>query len=147
MSENNKDKNKLSLVPNNNESGSSSSSKLIMVIDNTQDILDLFEQLLTEEGYRVSLHYYNGRDLEEVKQLMPDLIISDHSLNEQEAGWQFLQKLKMDRQTQNILVIVCTAAREVAEDRDGRLARLGIKVLVKPFQIDELFTLVRELLG
>lgn len=144
MSEN---RNRLSLAGNNKPSNSSNSSKLIMVIDNTQDILDLFELLLAEEGYRVSLHYYSGRDLEEVKQLMPDLIISDHSLNEQEAGWQFLQKLKTDPATQNILVIVCTAVSEVAEDADGRLARLGVKVLVKPFQIDELLTLVSELLG
>jgi CheY-like chemotaxis protein len=145
MSEN---ANNLSLAGNNKPSNSSSpsSSKLIMVIDSTQDILDLFELLLTEEGYRVSLHYYSGRDLEEVKQLMPDLIISDHSLNEQEAGWQFLQKLKMEPTSQDIPVIVCTALSEVAEDADGRLARLGVKVLVKPFQLDELLTLVHELL-
>jgi CheY-like chemotaxis protein len=117
-----------------------------MVIDNTQDILDLFEQLLTDEGYRVSLHYYSGRALQEVKQLMPDLIISDHSLQEQDAGWQFLQKVKADSQTQNIPLLVNTAVREVAEDADGHLARLGVKVLAKPFHIDELLTLVRELL-
>jgi CheY-like chemotaxis protein len=138
MSEN---KNRLRLVSN-----AEPSSKLIMVIDNTQDILDLFEQLLTDEGYRVSLHYYSGRALQEVKRFMPDLIISDHSLQEQDAGWQFLQKVKTDPQTQNIPLLVSTAVREVAEDADGRLARLGVKVLAKPFHIDELLTLVRKLL-
>jgi two-component system, OmpR family, phosphate regulon response regulator PhoB len=136
-----KNQNKLSLVPNNEPN-----SKLIMILDNTQDILDLFELLLTDAGYRVSLHYYNKRDLQEVKQLMPDLIISDHEFNDQNAGWQFLEKLKTDQQTQNIPVIVCTAVMDIALDIDKRLAKLGIRGLAKPFKIDKLLTLIQKLL-
>ena len=31
-------------------------AKLIMVVNDTQEILDMFRELLTSEGYEVSLH-------------------------------------------------------------------------------------------
>jgi CheY-like chemotaxis protein len=139
MSEN---KNRLSLVRNDEPS-----SKWIMVIDETQDILDLFDLILTDAGYRVSLHYYNGRDLQEVKQVAPDLIISDLSLKEQDAGWRFLQKLKMEPQTRNIPVLVCTSVPEITQDPNGRLAELGVAVLLKPFIVDDLLSIVAKLLS
>jgi CheY-like chemotaxis protein len=139
MSEN---KNRLSLVPKDEPS-----SKLIMVIDETQDILDLFDLILTDAGYRVSLHYYNGRDLQEVKQVAPDLIISDLSLKDQDAGWRFLQKLKLEPQTQNIPVLVCTAVPEITQDPNGRLVELGVAVLLKPFIVDDLLSIMAKLLA
>jgi CheY-like chemotaxis protein len=123
------------------------SSKLIMVIDNSEDILHLFDLLLTGAGYRVSLHFaYNKRDLQEIKRLMPDLIISDLDLNDQTAGWQFLETLKMDQQTQNIPVIVCSALVDTVKDTNERLVKLGMRRIPKPFRISKLLSLVRELL-
>jgi PleD family two-component response regulator len=37
--------------------------KLIMIIDQTEEILDLFRQILSEEGYEVSLHYHSQQSL------------------------------------------------------------------------------------
>jgi CheY-like chemotaxis protein len=37
--------------------------KVIMVIDQTEEILDLFRQILSDEGYRVSLHYHSQQSL------------------------------------------------------------------------------------
>lgn len=37
--------------------------KCIMVIDDTQEILELFELILGEAGYDVSLHSYSTRDM------------------------------------------------------------------------------------
>jgi CheY-like chemotaxis protein len=122
-------------------------AKLIMVIDRTQGVLDLFEQVLSDEGYRLSLHFYKWQDLQEVKRVKPDLIISDHSFPNDPAAWQFLEKLKSDTQTTNIPVIVCTTNPKVVLDAERRLANLDITVLAKPFQIDELVTVVRELLN
>lgn len=48
-----------------------------MVVNDTQEILDLFRDLLTGEGYEVSVHAYGKRDIAEVQQIGPDLIISD----------------------------------------------------------------------
>jgi DNA-binding response OmpR family regulator len=122
-------------------------AKLIMVIDQTEEILELFNQILDAEGYRVSLHYLNERSLQEVKEIKPDLIICDHSFEDEQLAWQFLQKVRVDKQTQKIPVIVCSTNQTIWQDYEGRLFNMGIRVLSKPFQIDELLALVRELLN
>jgi CheY-like chemotaxis protein len=120
---------------------------VIMVIDQTEEILKLFEEILGDEGYKVSLRYLSQQSLQEVKQLLPDLIISDHSFDDENFSWQFLQKLKKDKQTRNIPVIVCSTNTQIMQDAEGRLFNMGIRVLPKPFLIEELLSLVEQLIG
>lgn len=117
----------------------------IMVINDTQEILELFDDLLSGEGYTVSLHSYSTRDLQEVREIMPDLIISDHPPFLEENGWQFLQKLKMDRATEYIPVILCTTSLKWLRSNvdEAWLTAKRIVVLPKPFNIDELLDTVR----
>ncbi len=111
-------------------------AKRIMVINDTQEILELFELILTDAGYRVTLHAYSTRDLDEVTHLMPDLIISDHIPFKEQQGWQFLQKLKMLRETATIPVIVCTTSSELVRENEGWLKGKGVTIVAKPFDID-----------
>ena len=52
-------------------------AKLIMVVNDTEEILDPFREILMNEGYDVSLHAYGKREIGEVKQIAPDLLIAD----------------------------------------------------------------------
>ena len=122
-------------------------SKLVMVINDSAEILTLFEQLLTGEGYEVSLHSYNPQDIDSVKKVKPDLIISDHLITKEDLGWQFLQKLKMTPQTAKIPIIICTTSMNTVRDADGRFAEKGIIVIPKPFDIEELFAAVEQMIG
>ena len=79
-----------------------------MVINDTQEILELFHDILTGEGYSVSSHAYSTRDLDDVKRIGPTLIISDHPPMREDQGSQLLQKLKMNRDTATIPLIICT---------------------------------------
>jgi CheY-like chemotaxis protein len=122
-------------------------AKLIMVIDQTEEILELFRLILSDEGYRVSLHYHSLQSLQEVKQIKPDLIISDHSFTYELLEWQFLQKTKMDKETQNIPIIACTTNTTILRDAEGRLFNMSIRVLPKPFLIEQLLSMVEQLIG
>ena len=122
-------------------------NKLIMVINDTQEILELFEDILTDAGYRVSLHAYSTRDLADVVRVRPDLIISDHPPLREEQGWQFLQKPKMNRETADIPLIVCTTNTRLIQDNEGWLTSKGVLVIPKPFVIDELLAAVEQVLG
>src|SRR5437867_7120981 len=105
-----------------------------MVINDTQEILELFHEILHEEaGYEVTLSSFEPQMLEHVKEAKPDLIISDHVFGEEKIGWQFIQRLKMDRDTANIPVIVCSGAIKELKDIEGFLTQKGIGVLYKPF--------------
>jgi DNA-binding response OmpR family regulator len=118
-------------------------TKHIMVINDTQEILELFREILHgEAGYEVSLFSFEPQMLEHVKSVNPDLIISDHVFGEEKVGWQFIQRLKMDRETAGIPVIVCSGAIKELKEMEGYLMQKNIGVLYKPFDIDELLNLV-----
>ncbi len=48
----------------------------VLVMNDTQEILDLLRELLEEEGYRVSTSLY-VLDLTKIKTLAPDVIVLD----------------------------------------------------------------------
>ncbi len=118
-----------------------------MVINDTQEILELFRDLLTEEGYEVSLYSYGVHDMAEVTRVAPDLIIIDYLIGDEQTGWQMLQKLKMTRATAGIPIIVCTAALNQVKEIEGWLTQKRITVVLKPFDVDDLLAAVRRALG
>ena len=122
--------------------------KRIMVVNDTQEILELFEQILRGEGgYEVDLCSYSPEMLTHVKEYKPDLIISDHVFGEERIGWQFVQRLHMDRETSHIPVIVCTGAVKEVREMEGYLTQKGVGLLFKPFDVDELLALVESKLS
>src|SRR4051794_22866616 len=113
----------------------------ILVINDTVAILELFTALLEEEGFRVKTDGFSvemSEMLERVKANPPDLIILDFVILDEGKGWQFLQILKMDRQTRDIPVIVCTAAAKMVEELQVHLDDMRVAVVLKPFDIDHL---------
>ncbi len=105
----------------------------ILIVNDSQEILDVLRDLLEEEGYDVVVYSYAIRDLDEVKRINPDLIILDFIINEETAGWQMLQKLKLDRETATIPVIVCTAAAGLVRELEGHLKAKGVSVTLTIF--------------
>ena len=110
----------------------------ILVVNDTQEILDLFRAILEEEGYRVSLSTFTFRDLDAIIGLQPDLIILDFMVGGEDYGWQLLQKAKMHRATARIPLIVCTAAVQLVRQLEGHLKEKGVGIVIKPFEIDDL---------
>jgi DNA-binding response OmpR family regulator len=117
-----------------------------MVINDTQEILELFRDLLTSEGYEVSLYSYGVHDMKEVERVAPDLIIIDYLIGDERTGWQMLQKLKMTRSTAAIPIIVCTAALNQVKEIEGWLTQKRITVVLKPFDVDDLLAAVARAL-
>ncbi|MFN2483454.1 MAG: two-component system response regulator [Candidatus Limnocylindria bacterium] len=113
--------------------------KRILVVNDTQEILELFDDLLSHLGHEVTLMSFAPNELDRVKQARPELIIIDFILGGREMdGWQLLQKLKMDRDTERLPVIVCTAAVHEVREQEGYLTSQGVVVLLKPFSLDQL---------
>lgn len=116
----------------------------ILVVNDTQEILDAFRELLTDEGYEAILYSYAIMDMREIERINPDLIILDYIFGGERTGWQMLQKLKMRRSTATIPVIVCTAATTQVREIEGYLQAQGITLVPKPFNIDTLLDAVSQ---
>ena len=119
----------------------------ILVVNDTQEILELFRMVLEEEGgYEVILSGFPIQKIEDVEQIKPDLIILDLVFGSEKTGMQMLQMLKMQRSTALIPVIICTAALDLVREQEGYLNSQGVHLIYKPFDIDHLMTNVKRLL-
>jgi CheY-like chemotaxis protein len=125
------------------------SQKHILVVNDTPELLQLFQELLTEEGYRVTVDRFTG-DLAHIhaaiRSVKPDLVILDYVIGREGTGWQLLQMLKMDRATKDLPIVVCTAAAEQIEPIRAHLDDMRIGVVLKPFDIDDLLNEVKKAL-
>ena len=111
----------------------------ILVINDTQEILELFADILRPLGHDVTLLSYAPDELHQIEDLAPDLIIVDFVIGGREyEGWQLLQKVRMNRPTDHIPIIACTAAVAVVRESEGYLMQQGITVVMKPFNVDQL---------
>ncbi len=121
--------------------------KHILVVNDTQEILDLFRMILEDEGYRVTSLGFAVEDLRKIIDAAPDLVVLDLVFDREYVGWQTLQKMKMHRDTEKIPVLVCTAEIRKAQEIQGYLTEKGVGLLLKPFDIDELIAQVTRLLS
>lgn len=119
---------------------------LILVINDTREILDRFRDLLSAEGYAVELLSFSTKEIESIAALQPHLIILDLVFDKEYIGWQTLQKVRMHRATEHIPVLVCTAELRKAQEMEGYLAEKGVGVLIKPFDSATLLSQVHRLL-
>src|SRR5215211_9475923 len=120
----------------------------VLIINDTQEILDLMQELLEEEGYRVTSSLAL-LDINKVRALSPDIIVQDLLFEgTQELGWKFLTLVRLDPTLARIPLILCTAAVRTVNDPEmaEQLDRQGIRVVLKPFTIDELLTTLTEVL-
>jgi CheY-like chemotaxis protein len=119
----------------------------VLVVNDTQEILELFEAILDGMDLDTVLMSYAPRELDRIRQVDPDLIILDFLMGDREPlGWQLLQKLKMDRRTDAIPIVVCTGAVKAAQDQQGYLTEQGVTLVLKPFNVDQLEEAVRSAL-
>ena len=115
------------------------SGKHILVVNDTEEILDLFRTILEGMGHAMTAWSFSPDDLAKVTQIQPDLVILDVLVGPTELqGWALLQKLRMSPATQDIPVIVCSAATNWVREQEGWLAAKGVKVVLKPFGVNDL---------
>src|ERR687894_1257735 len=118
----------------------------ILVINDTQEILDLMQELLEDEGYWVTTSLA-VLDIAKVKTLAPDVMVQDLLFEgTQELGWKFLTLVRLDPELARIPLVLCTAAVRTVNDPEmaEQLDRQGIRVVLKPFTIDDLLTTLDE---
>jgi CheY-like chemotaxis protein len=116
----------------------------VLIINDTQEILSLMQELLEEEGYRVT-SWLALLDIEKVKALAPDVVVQDLLFEGmQETGWKFLQLMRLDPELARIPLILCTAAVRTIKEPEmaEQLDRLGVSVVLKPFLIEDLLSAI-----
>ena len=110
---------------------------IILVIDDEQAILDVLQELLQDEGYRVLLAESGHVGIEQALDAQPDLILTDLMMPVMD-GRTLSRRLRAEPRTALIPQILISAAYR-PHDGDAFDA-----VLAKPFNIADLLALIRE---
>jgi DNA-binding response OmpR family regulator len=113
----------------------------VLVVEDEADVAEMLRHNLGKEGYDVRLAA-NGMDaLRQVKDVRPDVILLDIMVP-QLNGWETCRRLKQDRETQAIPVIMVTGRVEEGDKVLG--FEMGADDYVtKPFSPRELVARVR----
>ncbi|MFZ4828097.1 MAG: hybrid sensor histidine kinase/response regulator [Phototrophicaceae bacterium] len=114
----------------------------ILVIDDSQQILDDIAELLELENYRVIVAHDGKQGLNQVSAHNPDLVLCDVTMPNMD-GYQVLESLRANPETIMLPFIFLTARSSYADMRSGM--KLGADdYLLKPFTPDELLKTVES---
>lgn len=119
---------------------------LIAVVDDDTALLDLICDLLADEGYEVVCCQFAHEAQDMLRKHEPDLLILDIRLEEAEAGWTFLELLRLVPATQNIPVLICSADSLFLNSHEEQIRSYSADILPKPFDLDELIQKIKGLL-
>ena len=116
----------------------------ILIVEDEEAIVEVVSQTLRRHGYETA-SAANGDDaLEKAFSLRPDLVILDLMLPKMD-GWEVCRRLKADRQTASVPVLMLTARREERDVVEG--LEIGADdYMKKPFSLAELAARVKALL-
>jgi CheY-like chemotaxis protein len=114
---------------------------LVLVIDDSAATRKLYALSLELEGYVVA-QARDGQDgLQQVRDLVPDIIITDLAMPIMD-GWETIRRLRADPRTRHIPVIACSG-----DDARRRVDGAAPDVLLaKPCPLDALVAEVERLL-
>lgn len=115
----------------------------VLAVDDEPTILLLLATILEEQGIAVTTATDGNEALEEVRRSPPDLILLDIFMPRRD-GLQVVADLRADRALKDIPVVLISANPNL---QDLPAVQYVQGFLVKPFDLDELLTVVRRALS
>ena len=101
----------------------------VLVVDDNEDVLALFEEILSDHPVRVKTAANGKLALEILKEEVPDLIFLDLMMPEMD-GFTFLRVVRADDRFMNIPVVIVTA-KQLTDQRRRDLADRVVDVIEK----------------
>lgn len=114
----------------------------ILIIDDNEDIVMMLKAMLGMKGYQVEVKTNTIQLKEHIESHTPDLILMDMLLSGAD-GREICEELKADPRFSSIPIIMISAHPSAEEDC---LAAGTDYFLAKPFEMKDLFSMVRKAL-
>jgi CheY-like chemotaxis protein len=117
----------------------------ILCVEDNADNLFMLQRRLTRAGFEVTIAMDGAQTVEEVKTLLPDLIVMDLNLPGLD-GCEATRRLKNLPETKHIPIIVLTAD-STQKSREKALAAGCDEFALKPIDFEGLVGKIRSLLN
>lgn len=119
---------------------------LIAVMNDDTAFLQLMQEALVDEGYRVRLHFTTDGVEDAIAQEHLDLMILDIVMELRDAGLRLLYAIRQRRELDDLPVIVSSADAVFLREHAEELASLQCVVIEKPFDLDALYTKIAAMI-
>jgi DNA-binding response OmpR family regulator len=117
----------------------------VLVVEDDDVIRQLITVNLELEGFDVLTAVDGQEALDRIAEIAPDVVTLDVMMPRLE-GWETATRLRENPDTAHIRVVLLSARAQDADLRHGE--RIGVDAyLTKPFDPDELVTIIRNLAG
>ena len=124
-------------------SPNSGSGRVVLVVEDDEDVSSLLVQLLEDRGYR-AIPALDGRSaLRLARKFKPHLITLDLALPTVD-GYAVLEKLKGDPETRDIPIVVVSAFTQILP---AGMRKKVAYLLGKPFDVTEILEIVQATVG
>jgi len=117
----------------------------ILVVDDDPSVVELATTVLGSAAYAVASARTGSEALRIARREQFDLVLLDINMPEMD-GWETLRLIKADDATRHLPVVMFSVKGEVRDKVHG-LQEGAVDFLTKPFEVDELLTRVRRVLG
>jgi DNA-binding response OmpR family regulator len=115
---------------------------LIMVLNADQQFLDMIAEFLGEEGYDAVTFKEDMASFDAILQRQPDLVMIELVITNPEAGLMVVNKMRLHPQTARIPIIIASTITQLLRDNEAHLRSKGCDILPKPFDLEELLTII-----
>jgi CheY-like chemotaxis protein len=115
-------------------------NECVLICDDDIDILEVTKIILQMKGYRVETLSNSDELFKKIEQIKPDIILMDLWIPEI-GGEKAIMKLKENKQTQDIPVIIFSANNDISVIAE----KVGAQgYLCKPFEIKDLEEIIEK---
>jgi DNA-binding response OmpR family regulator len=129
------------------ENRSQEGRKHVFAINGSVEFLNVVRELFQEEAYNVTTTNFVPTSFAQIAALQPDALIVDVVVG-QAAGWELLERLHESAATAGIPVLVLSTSPQLLERAREQAERYGThRYLDKPFDVDDMLALIREMIG
>ncbi len=119
--------------------------KRILIVDDEPDILKVMRFRLTQRGYEIATAVNGQEGLERAKEFKPDLILADIVMPKMK-GDELCRRIKADPATRHMAVIIMTASI-IGQTPEAIHKIKADGFILKPFEPQELFEKIKDLIG
>jgi CheY-like chemotaxis protein len=116
----------------------------IMIVDDSMELLDVMRELLEDDGCRVTTYLWPPA-IQATIDASPDLIVLDVMFQHSPVGLSYLDDVRRRSSTQTIPIVLCTVAVDLFDKNSKLSLDSHTRILVKPFDVDQLLSLVNQL--
>ncbi|PQA97766.1 hypothetical protein B0A69_00025 [Chryseobacterium shigense] len=114
--------------------------KKVVLIQDNEDILEIMDQVLEDEGFDVTSSL-TTEPIEKIDEIEPDIVIVDDHIRGDKKGSKVIEELKGDPQTEDVSAVLTSTSFNVAHEAKECKADDYIE---KPFDIDHMIDVVKN---